>query len=334
MESLKILVTMPKGRIFDTFFNDELKSKLEEIGEVVWNESTAQYTKPQLCELIKDIDICVTGWGTETIDAEVLQLASKLRLIAHTGGSVRPYVTDAVYDRGIRVVSGNEVFAESVAESVIAYALASLREIPRYSSELKQGIWPTDFYNKGLLDKTVGLVGYGMIAKMAVEMLKPFHVKLKVFSRHISQEELTKHNMEKADLPEIFSTCDIVSIHSGMTPENHHLITEELLNMMPEGALLINTARGAIIDEEALCRVLAKEKIHAVLDVYEVEPLPANSELLKLKNAILMPHMGGPTIDRRMIVTRTVIGDIKLFLQNKPMTCEIDRAYAAKMSAH
>jgi phosphoglycerate dehydrogenase-like enzyme len=334
METLKILVTMPNGEIFNTFFNDELRSKLQEIGEVIWNDSTAQYTKSQLCEKIKDIDICVTGWGTETFDEEILSYANKLRLIAHTGGSVRPYVTDAVYDRGIRVVSGNEVFAESVAESVIAYALASLRDIPRYSGDLKNGIWPSSFYNKGLLDKTIGLVGYGMIAKMVVEMLKPFHAKIKVFSRHISQEELTKHNMEKADLPEIFSTCDIVSIHSGMTQENYHLITEELLNMMPEGALLINTARGAIIDEEALCRVLAKEKIHAVLDVYEVEPLPANHKLLEMKNAILMPHMGGPTIDRRMIVTRSVIGDIKLFLQNKPMKCEIDRAYAAKMSAH
>ena len=334
MEALKILVTMPKGEIFDTFFNEELESKLEEIGEVIWNDSIAQYTKSQLCEKIKDIDICVTGWGTEAFDEEILSHANKLRLIAHTGGSVRPYVTDAVYDRGIRVVSGNEVFAESVAESVIAYALASLRDIPRYSAELKQGIWPWNFYNQGLLDKTVGIVGYGKIAKMLVEMLKPFHVKIKVFSRHISQEELEKHNMEKAELSEIFSTCDIVSLHSGMTKENHHMITEELLNMMPKGALLINTARGAIIDEEALCRVLSKGEIRAVLDVYEVEPLPAGHKLMEMDNAILMPHMGGPTIDRRMIVTRTVIGDIKLFLQNMPMTCEIDRAYAAKMSTH
>jgi len=334
MGQLKILVTMPKGPIFNTFFNDELKSKLGEIGEVIWNNSTAQYTKSQLCEQIKDIDICVTGWGTEAFDEEILNHANQLRLIAHTGGSVKPYVTDEVYERGIRVVSGNEVFAESVAESVIAYALASLRDIPRYSEELKRGIWPSSFYNRGLLDKTIGIVGYGMISKMVVEMLKPFHAKIKVFSRHISQEELTKHNMEKADLPEIFATCDIVSIHSGMTKENYHLITEELLNMMPEGALLINTARGAVIDEEALCRVLAQEKIKAVLDVYEVEPLPSDHKLLQMKNAILMPHMGGPTIDRRMIVTRSVIDDIKCFLRDEPMKCEIDRAYANKMSAY
>ncbi|MGZ9585791.1 hydroxyacid dehydrogenase [Paenibacillus marinisediminis] len=332
MASVKILVTIPKGHIFNTFFSDELMWKLEEIGEVVWNEGGDQFTKEQLCANLKDVDICVTGWGTPIFDEEVLRHANKLRLVAHTGGSVRPYVTDEAYGQGIRATSGNLVFAESVAESVIAYALASLRDIPRYSSELKQGIWPDNFNNKGLLDKTIGIVGYGMISKFVIEMLKPFHANIKVFSRHIAEEELVKHNMQKADLPEIFSTCDIVSIHSGNTKENYHLITEDLMNRMPDGSLLINTARGAIIDEEAMCRVLEKGKIKAVLDVFEVEPLPPGHKLMELDNAILMPHMGGPTIDRRLIVTRTLIEDMKSFLNGEPMKGEISRAYASKMS--
>ena len=333
VEKVKILVTMPKHRTFYTFFNEELIKKLEEVGDVTWNESESKhFTKEELRDQLKDIDIVITGWGTAILDEEVLSRANKLRLVAHTGGSVRPYVTDAVYDKGIRVISGNNVFAESVAESVIAYALASLRDIPRFSNDLKQGIWPNGFYNKGLLDKKIGIVGYGMIAKMTVEMLKPFHPEIKVFSRHIDQEELDRHGMKKADLKEIFSTCDIVSIHSGNTPENYQLVNEELLNLMPEGSLLINTARGAIIDEEALCRVLAQGKIHAFLDVYEVEPLPLGHKLMELDNVILMPHMGGPTVDRRLIVTKSVIEDMKQFLAGKPMNCEITQAYASKMS--
>lgn len=335
MESLKILVTMPKTEIFHTFFNEKLIRQLKDIGEVIWNESTTtHFTKEEICEKIKDIDILVTGWGTPVLDEEVMSHAEKLKMVAHTGGSVRPYVSDVVYEKGVTVISGNEVFAQSVAESVIAYALASLRDIPRYSSDLKNGIWPTSFYNKGLLDRTVGIVGYGMISKMVVQMLKPFNVKIKVFSRHIAQEELEKHGMQKADLPEIFSTCDIVSIHSGMTKENYHLITEELLRMMPEGSLLINTARGAVIDEPALCRVLAEGKINAVLDVYEVEPLPQGHPLMRFDNAILMPHMGGPTIDRRLVVVQALIDDMRRFLKGEPLCCEIDQAYAAKMSMH
>lgn len=101
---------------------------------------------------------------------------------------------------------------------------------------------------------------------------------------------------------------------------------------MKPGALLINTARGAVIDEKALVRVLQEQDIYAVLDVYETEPLPENHPLRRCDNAILMPHMGGPTIDRRLAVTKSVIGDIRNYLEGKPFNCEIDRAYADKMS--
>lgn len=332
---LNILVTIPRlSPVFSTFFDEKREKELESIGNVVWNTSEKQFTKIELKEKLQDIDICITGWGTPSFEEDVLEGANKLRFIAHTGGSVKPYVTDACYERGIRVVSGNEVFAESVAEGVVAYALTSLRDIPKFSSELKKGNWPSQFTNKGLLERKVGIVGYGMIARYVVGMLKPFHCECKVFSRHIANEELEKHQMEKASLEEIFETCDIISIHSGMTPENHHLITEDLLNRMRPGTLLINTARGAIIDEEALVRVLNKKEIAAALDVYEVEPLPENHPLMQCENALLMPHMGGPTIDRRLSVTSSVLTDIKNFLEGKPLFCEITASYAAKMSAY
>ncbi|CAM3904172.1 hydroxyacid dehydrogenase [Cohnella lubricantis] len=333
MDNIKVLVTMPMHSVFHTFFNQELVQELEQFADVSWNTSpTEQFTKEELCEKIRDVDIIVTGWGTLPLDEEVLRHADKLRMVAHTGGSVNPYVTDAVYERGIRVVSGNNLFAESVAEGVIAYALASLRDIPKYSQDLKQGIWPSSYYNKGLLDKRIGIVGYGMISRYTVEMLKPFRPRIKVYSRHISQEELDRHQMTRADLEDIFSTCDIVSIHAARTPDTHHMITEELLNRMPEGSLLINTARGAIIDEEAMCRVLANRPIYAVLDVFEAEPLPSNHPLTKLDNVILMPHMGGPTVDRRFMVTKQVIGDMKRFLNGEPLICEISQAYANQMT--
>ena len=333
MSDLRILVTLPRrGPIFPTFFNPELIAELESIGQVTWNDSEKQFTPGELGQAVAGKDICVTGWGTPNFEAEVLAHADRLKLIAHTGGSVRPYVTDECYEKGVRAVSGNEVFAESVAESVIAYALASLRDIPRFSGDLARGVWPDSFYNRGLLDRTVGIVGYGMIARYVVGMLKPFHCPIKVFSRHIRDEELQKYGMERATLEEIFAGCDVVSIHSGMTPENYHLVTEELLAGMKPGALLINTARGPIIDEASLARVLRKRDLHAVLDVYETEPLPKDSPLLGCENAILMPHMGGPTIDRRFAVTRSVLADIRRFLAGEAMSCEISRAYAAKMS--
>lgn len=328
----RILVTMPEDQVFRTFFDQENRRALEALGEVEWNRSGRQFTPEELRERLKDRQICVTGWGSPVFQQEILDSAPELKLIAHTGGSVKPYVTEAVYERGIRVVSGNRVFAESVAESVIAYALSSLRDIPYYSSRLKEGYWPEQFCNRGLLDRSVGIVGYGMISGYLVRMLQPFHNSIKVYSRHIEEQELEKWNMQRAGLEEIFSQCDIISIHSGMTKENYHLITEDLLRKMKPGALLINTARGAVIDEEALVRVLQDQDIYAVLDVYEKEPLPTDHPLTKCPRAILMPHMGGPTIDRRLVVAKAVIGDIARFQEGKEMDCEIVRTYARTMS--
>jgi len=332
---MKIVVTMPRGPVFDTFWSRELMTGLEEIGTVCWNDTGAQLPPEALGEALRGAEICVTGWGTAVFDEAVLSQADSLRLIAHTGGSVKPYVTDLCYEKGIRVVSGNAVFAESVAESVVAYALSSLRRIPYYATELGRGNWIGEIDNRGLLDRTVGIVGYGMIARYVVGMLRPFHCPIKVFSRHIGQDELERQGMQRASLEELFATCDIVSIHSGMTKENYHLVTEELLRSMKPGALLVNTARGAIIDEAALCRVLEERKdLSAALDVYETEPLPAGHSLQQLPNTQLMPHMGGPTIDRRQAVTRSVLADIRRFLTGTPMSCEISRDYARKMSLY
>ena len=290
MNDIHILVTMPQHAVFRTFFDADAMAALEHIGTVHWNTLGRQYTQDELGAAVRGMDICVTGWGTPVFDEAVLAQADRLRLIAHTGGSVKPYVTDAVYGRGIRVVSGNEVFAESVAESVVAYALASLRQIPYHSVNLAGGIWPESFANRGLLDRSVGIVGYGMIARYVVGMLAPFHCPIKVFSRHIGQDELDRCHMEKAELEELFATC-------GMTPENHHLVTRELLQSMKPGALLVNTARGAVIDEPALCEVLAaRPDLSAALDVYETEPLPAGHPLEKLPNAPHgRPHGGPPS---------------------------------------
>jgi phosphoglycerate dehydrogenase-like enzyme len=103
--------------------------------------------------------------------------------------------------------------------------------------------------------------------------------------------------------------------------------------MIPDGALLVNTARGSIIDEDALAEELATGRFKAILDVYEVEPLPEHSKLRGLKNAILIPHMGGPTIDRRRYVTLELIEDIKGFLQNRTLKYEIRKSYAFHMSS-
>ncbi|PXX56837.1 phosphoglycerate dehydrogenase-like enzyme [Hungatella effluvii] len=331
-EQIKILVSIPDGEVRDSFFSEELRERLERLGCVEWNANTEQYGEEELAEKLRGVDICISGWGNTPFHEKTLKYADKLKLIAHIGGSVRPMVGDAAFERGIRVCSGNRVFAESVAEGVLAYMLCSLRKIGEYEARMAAGEWPSLIGTRGLLGRSVGLVGYGMIAEYLVKFLKPFGCRIMVSSRHISAEELAEAGIEAAAAEEIFRTCDIVSLHSSLTARTKHSIGADLLNSMKDGALLVNTARGALIDEEALVSVLQERPVWAALDVFETEPLPMDSPLRECEKVLLMPHAAGPTADRRYVVTSHVLDDIGRFLNGEPLDCEIDFARAGTMT--
>lgn len=330
---MNVLVAIPNGDIKDTFIPTDVKEKLESLGTVIWNDSEAHYTGDELKKLLPGVDVCIIGWHDPCFDENVLDGADRLKLVAHTGGSVATYVSPAFYDRGLTVVSGNWVFAESVAEGVIAYILCSLRDLPYYHNEMQAGRWGAgQWYNEGLLDQSVGLVGFGTVAKYLVKMLEPFRAKIKAYDPYVSNEVLTAYGVERASLEDILSQSKIISIHAPRTPDTYHMIDKALLRTIRDGALLVNTARGSILDENALAGELALGRFKAILDVYEEEPLPAGSKLRGLKNVILIPHMAGPTVDRRKFVTLALIDEIQNFVAGKPLKYSIGREYAMAMT--
>ena len=268
------------------------------------------------------------------MNAEIISKASRLRLIAHTGGTVAPIVTPEIYEQNISVVSGNEVYAESVAEGTLAYILAGLRSIPQYNNAVHAGGWRESILdNKGLLDRTIGLVGFGAITRYLIPLLKPFRTNIILQSKHLSDEDFKAYGVTRAEsMEQLFSTSDIVSLHLARTRETYHVINKELLALMPDGALLVNTARGSVVDEKALEDELISGRISAVLDVFEEEPLPADSRLRGLENVILIPHMAGPTGDRHGHVTMELIGEMKRILNGEPLKNPIDYKSAIRMT--
>lgn len=332
-KQLEILVTIPeKSKIFDTFFGEEQKCRLEKIGNIRWNTGSENYTEQQLAEQLEGVDICITGWGTPIFTPFVLSRANNLKLIAHDAGTVRPMVTDEVFSKDIRVCSGNEVFARSVAEGVVAYILTALRRIPWYHEQTMKGNWPGMEGTRGLLDRTVGLIGYGTIAGYLADMLKAFGCKVLVNSAHISDQILQEKGLIRATEEEIFSTCDIVSVHRSLTEKTWHSIGKRQLELMKEGSVFVNTARGAVVKEDELTEVLLHKKISAILDVYETEPLPMASLLRTQENVFLMPHAAGPTEDRRVLVTDYILDDVERFLKGEKMSGEVDGIRAKSMT--
>lgn len=333
---MNILVTMPVGVTRDTFFPESVRNELAKLGNVTYNETNKDFSEEELAERIRGIDVAFIGWGTHAFTPAVLDRADKLKLICHTGGSVAGYATEESFDRGIRILSGNELYAESVAECVLCFALVMLRRMPEYIALMKNKGWRTDgFMNEGLFGQKFGFIGFGAVARYCVPLLKPFGCELYVHAPHLTQADAEKYGIHLCDtMDEVFAACKLVSLQLAKTKETFHVIGKKQLELMPDGAVLINTARGSIINEEELCDELEKGRISAALDVYEQEPLPMDSRLRKLPNVLLMPHMGGPTVDRRQAVTLALINEVEAVLNGADSKYECSREMMRRMTTH
>lgn len=331
---MKIWVIMPDSVIRRQFLPSPVASLLEARGEVEWNPSSSHITADELRQKLPSTDVVITGWGCPRIGGDVLTGEKAPALLLHTGGTVAPYVDDITYQKGVQVVSANEVYAKSVAEGVLAYMLAGLRNIPYWHSQTVSGQWhPDDFINSGLFGKRVGLTGFGAITRHLLPLLQVFQTEILLASGHMSEEDCRALGVKKSTVDEIFESCDIVSLHNALTPKTEDMADARRLRLLKDHSLFVNTARGGLVDEAALTAELATGRFFAVLDVYRQEPLPADSPLCGLSNVILMPHMAGPTIDRYPAAGMLLVEELRRFQNGEPLQHAVSASKASQMTA-
>lgn len=334
-KKIKVFVSVPtEGRVMDGFFCDDVKPYLAEKFDITYSPLDRQLELEEIKEYVGDAEVIITGWDHLDLEAKALE-GTNIKLIAHTGGSVADLITPSVWEAGYRVISGNDMFAESVAEGALAYILMALRRLPHYVKDMKDGGWrsPHLVATNGLLDQTVGLVGMGTISKYLIKLLKPFHVKLKLYSGYpIDEAFLRENNATQASIEEIFATCKVVSLHSALNDKTKGMIGKEHFDLLQDDAVFINSARAAIVREEDLMAALSENRFRAVLDVYHCEPLDANSPLRSMDNVYLVSHMAGPTGDRRPYITKNLADDIERFFNGEPLQYEISSKFAQRMT--
>lgn len=330
---MKIFITMPKSPTADSFLTPRTWEMLNSIGEVTQNPLDHNLSVDEVLELAGDVDVLVTCWGTCQYHKVDIEKMPNLKMIAHFAGTVAPVVAQDVFETNVRVISGNDVFAKSVAEGCLCYTLAALRRLEHYMGVMRDGGFKeTVFYNRGLFGKKLGIVGFGAIARHYLNLVSWFDLEVLIYSSHLTNEEAAQYGGRTASLEEIFSECDVISIHASNTPKTQGMITRELLAMMKPDALLVNTARGAVIDEPAMFEMLLDGKFYAALDVYAEEPPAPDAPIRQCKNALLMPHMGGPTMDMRSVVALEVSKDIARMSKGEALQYEISAAAAARMT--
>lgn len=331
---MRILVALGPGPIRDSFFTPRALAALERHAEVVLADTTGPaLDKVGLLRQLPGCDVLFSGWETARVDRDVLEAAPELKIHAHAGGSVAPFVSKEEFDRGVTVLTGNAVFARSVAEGCLCFTLLGLRRMTRYWGAVAAGGWrPETEFHQGLLGKSVGLVGFGAIAGFYARLLAPFGVDLRIASQHLTAEAAARYGARLASAEEIFSECEVISLHSALNDQTRGRITAGLLARIADGALLVNTARAGLIEDGALLKELETRRFEAVLDVFDEEPLAVDSPYRRLENVTVLPHIAGPTFDQREQVVLTLLEDLLRLGRGESARNAVDWDYARRMT--
>ena len=307
----KLLVTDP--------LSDEGLEMLRKGGQVLV-EVRPNIPHEELLSILGDYDALVIRSGTK-VTADVVEAGKKLKVIGRAGVGVDNVDVKAATRRGILVMNTPSANIISAAEHTMAMMLSLARNVVWADASLKRGEWKrSKFTGIELNGKTLGIVGLGRVGGEVAKRAKSFQMKLIGFDPYIPPEAAVKLGVRTMPLEQLVEEADIITIHAALTPTTHHLISRELIARMKPNALLINVARGELIDEDALYDALHEKKIAgAALDVYEHEP-PTGSKLLALDNAVLTPHLGASTKEAQEKVSVEMAEAVKMFLLEKKIT--------------
>jgi len=285
--------------------NPTLKEILEKNGLKVTYEP--EITPEQIAEKIGNFQVVVVR-GRTKLSRELIEKADKCKIIARVGVGLDNIDQEAAKEKNIRVINAVEGAITAVAELVIGLMLSLAREIPRADREIRNGNWiKKELMGSELKGKYLGIVGLGNIGKRLGRLARALNMNIIGYDVIPIDDEFSKEvGLMKADLDTLLSSADYVSFHVPLLDSTRHMINAEKLKMMKNTARIINTARGGVIDEEALYNSLKEGSLAgAALDVFEVEPATGN-KLITLPNFIATPHMGAQTKEAQLLAANII----------------------------
>lgn len=326
----KIGFYMPRATI-DRCFAPEDLSRLAANHTLLLPTASQSLRACEWLDGMQDAEVIVTGWGTPALTDAMLAANSKLALLAHAAGSTRYLLSPDFWSHRIRLASANEALGVGVAETTLALIIAGLKGIFPYAAETRAGGWrdgrmPGGFPIRELYRTTIGLIGASKIGRHVIRLLRSFEVEILLADPHITPETAQALGVSLVDLNVLLERSEVVSLHAPALPATRHLLGSEQFKRMRDHALFINTARGMIVDEQALCAELATGRIFAFLDVTDPEPPAVDHPFRKLPNVVLLPHIAGAIGNGCLRMGRSITDQIYEFDAGQPLHGEITEA--------
>lgn len=329
---MKIALIFRNSQI-PVLFTEKAMAKLKTLGDVVIHGSddlSPEAVKPTLA----GADIAITSWMSCLMTEDVISVAPDLKLVVHAAGSVKPVVTDALWDHNIRVTASTIPLGIGVAECAVGFAISASKNFYRVNDDIHNGGWDEHRHEcRELYEQNVGVISAGFVGRHFIKLMKNFDVNILLYDPFVSEEQAAELGVKKMDLEPLLAETDILSISAPSIPETYHMINAETLKLMKKDAILINTARGSIVDERALYEHMAAGNLrYACLDVYDPEPLSVDNPLRTLKNVILTPHLAGLANNGKLRIGTHVTEEIERFLKGEPLKCEVTKEMLPKMA--
>lgn len=294
-EMIKAIIIMDKtyvNLVYPTHVLEEISTLVEFISE----PKSAQEVKDNK-SLLNDVEIIFSSWAGITLDAEMLEAAPNLKAVFHGAGTIKHIVTEAFWNRDIKITNARMANAVPVAEFTLSQILFTLKNGYEYIKNVKKNkAYPQRplQHMAGGYKSIVGIVGMSSIGRKVQQLLQHFDLDIIVYDPYLSDDEANALQVKKVSLEALFRQADVVSLHAPLLPDTEGLITGEHFKSMKPHTSFINTARGKIVKQDEMIEALEERAdITAVLDVVYPEPPEKESALYKLENVILTPHLAG-----------------------------------------
>lgn len=330
----KIAVLIPEPMASKTL-SEKDKERLAKFARIkARNFSTAE---PEIIRgLMAGADGCITGWGSCKLTEDILDAAPRLKIIVHAAGSVKGIVSEMVWERKIKVTSAASAIAVGVAEHTLGLMLSAMKRDYWFNEIIHRGGWRDEGEVKRVKELygiTIGVVGASHVGRHFIKLLQSFEVEILLYDPFISKGEAQKIGTTKVEkLEDLIPRVDVLSLHAPSLPETHHMLNRDNLRLLKDGALLINTARGSLIDEAALFDELKSGRITACLDVTDPEPPDSDNPIRKLPNVIFTPHIAGAVANNIFRQGKLAVIELEHFFSGKPLLYPVTREYLFRIA--
>lgn len=330
----EIMMAMPE-KLVRKFFADDDLDRLRALGTVHLSPTPTDHRSTAALDLLARAEIVITGWGSDLLTGDLIAQAPHLKLVVHSAGTVRKVVSPDAFARGVRVSSQTSLNATPVAEYTLAMILLSAKDVFRSARLYGQMRAFIDrekhFSHAGVYRRKVGFIGLSLISRQTIDLLRPFGTEMMVFSRHLGAAEAAELGVRAVSLEELMSSAEVISLHSADTPANYRMLGAEQLALIQDGATFINTARGRLVDQDALIAELRTGRFDAILDVADPDVTVPDSPLWEMDNVLLTPHFAGSVGQELFRLGNGVVTDIENYLTEQPLGGEITaETYSAR----